>query len=195
MAITKEELDSYSIKTGSTFKIKNESTRKDVTFLIYTVELDYVRCEAITNPYEERKFKVTNSIGFCKFEQWLSEGRMDIQTYPIERQLNAFGIKRGTTFDWINSSYEIQIDKNGDIWFQDIVNKNNDPKCFSQLYVRDLFANEYIKNVKVAGHITPEPTDNRYPHKCEYCQSPSWNGGMNNVDCSNPNCPTKRLNV
>ena len=192
MAITKEDLKNCCIMTGSTFRIKDNPPAKDITFLVYSVELDYVKCEAITNPYEGRRFKVTNSIGFCRFEQWLSEGRMSIQTHTIEEQLELFGIKPGTTFDWIDSSYEIQIDKDGDIWLQDIINRNNDPDCFSQRYVIFLFASSYVKNVKVAGHITPEPTDNRYPHTCQYCQSPSWNGGMNNVDCSNPNCPTKR---
>jgi hypothetical protein len=31
-----------------------------------------------------------------------------------------------------------------------------------------------------------------YPHTCEYCGHDSYNGGMNNVDCSNSNCITKR---
>ena len=30
----------------------------------------------------------------------------------------------------------------------------------------------------------------KYPHICSRCNSPSYNG-LNNVDCSNPNCPTK----
>ena len=30
----------------------------------------------------------------------------------------------------------------------------------------------------------------KYPHTCSRCNNPSYNG-LNSVDCSNPNCPTK----
>jgi len=37
--------------------------------------------------------------------------------------------------------------------------------------------------------VKQEPTSDAYPHTCEYCGSPCWNG-MNFI-CSNPNCITK----